>query len=113
MGLRTPRRATHGRTPPLQPRRTRERGLHIALNHPAKHAITFIPSASLTEICHFASHRYEDFQLLMPLYVCRVWKGRLEPSEGQALAWVKPARLADYPMPPADVPLVALLRDLL
>jgi 8-oxo-dGTP diphosphatase len=61
----------------------------------------------------FASHRYEDFQLLMPLFVCRIWKGRLEPSEGQALAWVKPARLADYPMPPADVPLVALLRDLL
>ncbi len=61
----------------------------------------------------FASHRYEDFQLLMPLYVCRVWKGRLQPSEGQALAWVKPVRLADYAMPPADVPLVALLRDLL
>ena len=61
----------------------------------------------------FASHRYERFQLLMPLYVCRVWKGRLQPSEGQALAWVKPARLADYAMPPADVPLVALLRDLL
>ena len=61
----------------------------------------------------FASHAYETFHLLMPLYVCRIWKGRLEPSEGQALAWVKPARLADYPMPPADVPLVALLRDLL
>jgi 8-oxo-dGTP diphosphatase len=61
----------------------------------------------------FASHRYEAFQLLMPLYVCRIWKGRLDPSEGQALAWVRPARLADYAMPPADEPLVALLRDLL
>ncbi len=61
----------------------------------------------------FASHAYEDFHLLMPLYVCRVWQGRVTPREGQELAWVRPARLADYPMPPADTPLVALLRDLL
>ena len=61
----------------------------------------------------FASHAYETFQLLMPLYVCRIWQGTPQGREGQALAWVRPARLADYPMPPADVPLVALLRDLL
>ena len=61
----------------------------------------------------FASHGYEDFHLLMPLYVCRVWRGTVRPLEGQDIAWVRPARLADYPMPPADVPLVALLRDFL
>ena len=61
----------------------------------------------------FASHAYDDFHLLMPLYVCRVWRGTPVPREGQELAWVRPARLADYPMPPADEPLVAMLRDLL
>ncbi|MDW3205183.1 MAG: 8-oxo-dGTP diphosphatase MutT [Alphaproteobacteria bacterium] len=59
----------------------------------------------------FASHAYDDFHLLMPLYVCRVWQGTPQPREGQELAWVRPARLGDYPMPPADVPLVAQLRD--
>ena len=61
----------------------------------------------------FASHRYDDFHLLMPLYACRVWKGSPAPREGQELAWVRPPRLSDYPMPPADAPLVALLRDLI
>lgn len=61
----------------------------------------------------FASHAYEKFHLLMPLYVCRKWEGRVTPREGQALAWVRPQKLADYPMPPADIPLVALLRDFL
>ena len=61
----------------------------------------------------FASHTYPDFHLLMPLYVCRKWSGIPSAREGQRLAWVWPARLADYPMPPADVPLVAALRDLL
>ena len=61
----------------------------------------------------FASHRYEDFHLLMPLFVCRVWNGSVRPLEGQALKWVRPVRLGDYPMPPADRPLVAMLRDLL
>lgn len=59
----------------------------------------------------FASHDYDTFHLLMPLYVCRTWKGAVTAREGQALAWVRPARLGDYPMPPADVPLVAILRD--
>jgi len=61
----------------------------------------------------FASHGYQDFHLLMPLYVCRRWQGMVRPREGQRLAWVRPGRLADYPMPPADKPLVAMLRDLL
>jgi len=61
----------------------------------------------------FASHRYEAFHLLMPLYLCRVWQGQVTPREGQALKWVRPMRLRDYPMPPADVPLVAMLRDFL
>jgi 8-oxo-dGTP diphosphatase len=61
----------------------------------------------------FASHTYETFHLLMPLYVCRVWQGTPRPREGQTLKWVRPMQLRDYPMPPADVPLVAMLRDLL
>lgn len=61
----------------------------------------------------FASHAYERLHLLMPLYVCRRWRGRPEPLEGQTLVWVRPARLAEYPMPPADRPLVPLLRDFL
>ncbi len=61
----------------------------------------------------FASHAYEDMHLLMPLYACRVWKGDPVPKEGQELAWVRPVKMKDYPMPPADVPLIAMLRDLL
>lgn len=61
----------------------------------------------------FASHGYEAFHLLMPLYLCRRWEGQVTAMEGQALAWVRPQRLADYAMPPADRPLVAMLRDFL
>jgi 8-oxo-dGTP diphosphatase len=61
----------------------------------------------------FASHAYPDFHLLMPLYVCRKWSGIVTPREGQRLKWVRPARLGDFEMPPADKPLVAMLRDLL
>ena len=61
----------------------------------------------------FASHAYADFHLLMPLYVCRRWEGIVRPREGQRLTWVKPNRLRDYPMPPADVPLIAHLTTLL
>ncbi|MGE3931655.1 MAG: (deoxy)nucleoside triphosphate pyrophosphohydrolase [Rhodospirillaceae bacterium] len=61
----------------------------------------------------FASHRYEAFHLLMPLYVCRVWQGDVKALEHEALAWVRPVRLGDYDMPPADKPLLAMLRDLL
>jgi 8-oxo-dGTP diphosphatase len=61
----------------------------------------------------FASHAYPDFHLLMPLFVCRRWEGTVTPQEGQRLAWVKPNRLRDYPMPPADEPLVSHLTTLL
>jgi len=61
----------------------------------------------------FASHAYDDFHLLMPLWLCRKWQGDPRPLEGQELAWVRPARLRDYPMPPADRPLVAMLQDFL
>ncbi len=61
----------------------------------------------------FASHAYEDFHLLMPLYICRKWQGSVQPLEGQSLKWVRPNQLRDYPMPPADVPLVSHLIDAL
>jgi 8-oxo-dGTP diphosphatase len=61
----------------------------------------------------FASHTYPDFHLLMPLYVCRRWEGTVMGREGQTLAWVKPNRLQDYPMPPADLPLISHLMTLL
>jgi 8-oxo-dGTP diphosphatase len=61
----------------------------------------------------FASHAYESFHLLMPLYVCRRWTGFVQPLEGQRLAWARPNELRSYPMPPADKPLVAHLIDLL
>jgi 8-oxo-dGTP diphosphatase len=61
----------------------------------------------------FASHIYPDFHLLMPLYVCRRWEGFVAPQEGQALKWVKPSELRNYPMPPADEPLISHLTTLL
>ena len=72
---------------------------------------------TVTEACLapfvFASHAYESFHLLMPLYLVRRWSGTVTAHEHSALAWVKPAKLSDYPMPPADAPLVAWLRDLI
>jgi len=59
----------------------------------------------------FASHSYPDFHLLMPLFACRRWQGIVHGQEEQALAWVRPDRLRDYPMPPADIPLIPILRD--
>lgn len=59
----------------------------------------------------FASHAYESFHLLMPLYLIRRWEGEVQRREHAAIAWVKPVRLGDYPMPPADKPLVAYLQD--
>jgi 8-oxo-dGTP diphosphatase len=61
----------------------------------------------------FTTHSYESFNLLMPLWLCRRWSGVVQAHEHQALAWVKPNKLSDYPMPPADEPLVAYLRDFL
>jgi 8-oxo-dGTP diphosphatase len=72
---------------------------------------------TVTEACiaplTFASHEYPDFHLLMPLYVCRRWEGAVIAKEGQKLAWVRPNRLRDYEMPPADVPLISHLAALL
>ncbi len=72
-------------------------------------------SIDVTEAClaplTFASHAYETFDLLMPLFVCRRWGGIVAPLEGQDIAWVRPVRLGDYEMPAADRPLVAILRD--
>ena len=59
----------------------------------------------------FASHTYDDFHLMMPLYVCRKWEGIPQPLEGQALKWVRPQDLRSYPMPAADLPLIPILRD--
>jgi len=59
----------------------------------------------------FASHSYPDFHLLMPLFACRRWQGTPQPREGQTLKWVRPVDMRDYPMPPADIPLIPILRD--
>lgn len=59
----------------------------------------------------FASHAYEDFHLLMPLFACRKWEGVPQGREGQALKWVRPLDMKNYPMPPADLPLIPILRD--
>lgn len=59
----------------------------------------------------FASHGYAEFHLLMPVFICRKWEGIVRPHEGQNLAWVKPDRLRDYPMPEADSPLIPIIRD--
>ncbi|MGQ0483817.1 MAG: (deoxy)nucleoside triphosphate pyrophosphohydrolase [Hyphomicrobiales bacterium] len=71
----------------------------------------------VTEAClaplTFASHSYQDYHLLMPLYVCRRWKGLVRAAEGQELQWVKPVKLRQLPMPPADLPLIPHLIDLL
>lgn len=69
-----------------------------------------VGQSCLAPLC-FASHDYDRFHLLMPVFVLRKWTGKISPREGQELAWVAPARLASYPMPPADLPLVAILRD--
>jgi 8-oxo-dGTP diphosphatase len=59
----------------------------------------------------FASHTYDDFHLLMPLFACRKWQGLAQAREGQQLKWVRKDALSDYPMPPADIPLIPILRD--
>lgn len=61
----------------------------------------------------FASHAYESFHLLMPLFICRRFSGAAQAREGQALKWVRPSRLRDYPMPAADEPLIPFIQDIL
>ena len=85
----------------------------VALIRELKEELSIDVSESCLAPLTFASHAYADFHLLMPLYVCRRWKGQVIGAEGQEIAWVKPLKLKDYPMPPADVPLIPHLIDLL
>ncbi len=85
----------------------------VALIRELKEELDIDVTAACLAPLFFASHGYERFHLLMPLYVCRRWKGTPQGKEGQALAWVHKDKLADYPMPEADRPLVPLLRDFL
>ena len=78
-----------------------------------KEELTIVVNEDCLAPLTFASHAYPDFHLLMPLYVCRRWEGIVTATEGQQLAWVKPNRLRDYEMPPADVPLISHLMTLL
>lgn len=82
-----------------------------ALIRECKEELGIDVTASCLAAFTFASHSYERFHLLMPLYVCRKWEGAVIPQEGQQLKWVFPKELKDYPMPPADIPLIAMLRD--
>ncbi len=84
-----------------------------ALIRELKEELDIDVSASCLAAFTFASHRYDDFHLLMPLYVCRKWQGTPTARVHRAVKWVRPSRMADYAMPPADQPLVAMLRDLL
>ncbi len=84
-----------------------------ALIRELKEELSIDVSESCLAPLTFASHAYADFHLLMPLYVCRRWKGQVTGAEGQETAWVRPLKLRDYPMPPADIPLIAHLVDLL
>ena len=93
----------------VQPSETPEAALIRELKEELDIDVTEACLAPLT----FASHRYERFHLLMPLYVCRRWNGIVTPREGQALTWVRAQKLDQYEMPPADKPLIAALRDLL
>ena len=84
-----------------------------ALVRELKEELDIDTSGSCLAPLTFASHSYDDFHLLMPVFACRVWQGIPTPQEGQKLAWVKPDDMKDYPMPPADIPLIAVLQDLL
>jgi 8-oxo-dGTP diphosphatase len=85
----------------------------LALIRELKEELGIDVSAACLAPFAFASHAYERFHLLMPLYLCRRWKGVATPRENQTLKWVRPERLADYDVPPADKPLISMLRDFL
>ena len=91
--------------PGERPEETLIRELHEELG-------IFVKEACLATLT-FASHAYDRFHLLMPLYICRRWDGFVQAREGQNLKWVRPARLRDYPMPPADEPLIPALIDII
>ncbi len=83
----------------------------VALIRELREELGIETKASCLAPLTFASHSYDDFHLLMPLFACRRWEGVPTGREGQTLAWVRPERLRDYPMPPADLPLIPILRD--
>ena len=83
----------------------------VALIRELREELGIETKASCLAPLTFASHTYDDFHLLMPLFACRRWEGMATGREGQTLAWVRPERLRDYPMPPADLPLIPILRD--
>ncbi len=83
----------------------------VALIRELREELGIETKASCLAPLTFASHSYDDFHLLMPLFACRRWEGMATGREGQNLAWVRPERLRDYPMPPADLPLIPTLRD--
>ncbi len=83
----------------------------FALMRELKEEIGIDTWASCLAPLTFASHAYEDFHLLMPLFACRRWNGIAVAREGQALAWVRAQNLRNYPMPPADIPLIPILQD--
>ncbi len=83
----------------------------VALIRELREELGIETKASCLAPLTFASHSYDDFHLLMPLFACRRWEGMATGREGQKLAWVRPERLRDYPMPPADLPLIPILRD--
>jgi 8-oxo-dGTP diphosphatase len=85
----------------------------VALIRELKEELGIVVNEACLAPLTFASHTYEDFHLLMPLYVCRRWEGTVTPHEGQKLAWVRPNRLREYPMPAADIPLISHLTTLL
>lgn len=93
----------------LEPGETPEQALIRELREELNIDVSETCLAPLT----FASHTYEKFHLLMPLFICRKWNGTIEPAEAQEIKWVRPLRLADFDMPPADEPLKAMLRDFL
>ena len=82
-----------------------------ALIRELKEELSIDVTAACLAPLSFASHAYDDFHLLMPLYVCRKWDGQIAPLEGQNTQWLRPRDLFDLPMPPADKPLIAALRD--
>lgn len=85
----------------------------IALIRELKEELGIDTSVSCLSPLAFASHAYDDFHLVMPLYACRVWQGHVTAREGQSFAWAYPRDFDKYPMPPADIPLIPILRELL
>ncbi len=84
-----------------------------ALIRELKEELSIDVTSSCLAPLSFASHSYDAFHLLMPLYICRKWSGFIVPTEGQKIGWFTPSEISDLPMPPADAPLTALIRDMI